>query len=172
MARLFRLKSGRYKVSLRSDRDGNGAYETVVSENEQELERFGRLTLSVPPKMPVSLEVTKLKIDPDPGGLPDLAISQDFVRMQGNSLVVTVYNIGTVPSGRFTVTVLCPRNNELKTVEAESLPGSADFVPKNVEVIIADLPDHHSYQISVDRENRIREIFEENNNAVIVTGNF
>lgn len=172
VARLYRLDPGSYKVTLRSDMDGDGAYETVVSESEETFRRFDRLEMQVPPKVPVYLEVIQLKADPDPGDLPDLAISGDFVEFTASSLTVTVHNIGSAPSGRFTVSVLCPRGDELKTVEVESIPGSADFVPKKVDVSIPNLPRHPFYQIKVDSENKIKEIFEENNEAVVMTGTF
>ena len=169
-ARLFRLDPGSYNVSLRSDNNGDGTYETVLTEQKQHITRFDRLPLNVPPRVPVYLEVTQLQADPDPGDLPDLATSLYYVKKQGNSLTVTVHNIGSAPSGSFTVSVLGVSGKELKTVKVESLPSAVDFVPKTVVVTIPDLPDQPKYQIMIDRENNVREIFEENNTVELVTG--
>ena len=169
-ARLFRLDPGSYNVSLRSDNNGDGTYETVLTEQKQHITRFDRLPLNVPPNVPVYLEVTQLQADPDPGDLPDLATSLYYVKKQGNSLTVTVHNIGSAPSGSFTVSVLGVSGKELKTVKVESLPSAVDFVPKTVVVTIPDLPDQPKYQIMIDRENKVREIFEENNSVELVTG--
>jgi len=172
VARLFRTAPGRYRVTLRSDTDGDGTYETTVREEERHLKRFDRLAVTVPPGVPVFLEVSQLSADPDPGDLPDLAVSGDFVRLDGNSLTVTVYNIGSAPSGKFEVVVLCPGGKEIKRVPVDSLPGSADFVPKKTDVTFRNLPHHPLYQVVVDDGDEVREIFEENNRAVVLSGRF
>lgn len=169
-ARLYRLDSGEYTVSLRSDRDGDGEFETLVSEDRQHLERFGKLTVQVPPKVPVILEVKQLTADPFPGSLPDLATSAYYIRKQGSSLSITVHNIGCAPSGPFTVTVLDKNNEEQKTVNVKSLESPEDFVPRNVEVVISGLPALELYRVRIDMENKVREIFEENNEVDFVVG--
>ena len=162
-ARLYRLDSGMYRVTLRSDDDGDGHYEALVSEREQHLDRFGRLTIAVPPKTSVILEVKQIEADPAPGDLPDLATSGYYIRKRGDSLIVTVHNIGCAPSGQFTVTVLDSQENELKTVKVDSLECPVDFVSKTVDVRISGLPVRDEYRIILDGEDSIRELFEENN---------
>ena len=66
-ARLYRLDSGEYTVTLRTDGDGDGTFETVAGERNERLERFGRLSFTVPPQVPAELEVKQTKRDPDPG---------------------------------------------------------------------------------------------------------
>ena len=164
-ARLYRLDSGMYRVTLRSDSDGDGLYETLVSESERHLDRFGRLTIAVPPKKPVILEVTQIEANPAPGDLPDLATSGYYIQKQGDSLIVNVHNIGCAPSGRFTVTVLDSHDNELRTVNVKSLDCPVDFVAKTVDVRISGLPARTEYRIRLDNNNSIRELFEENNSV-------
>jgi len=166
-ARLYRLDPGEYSVVLRADENGDGTFETTVSEEKRRLERFGRLTVHVPPRVPVILEVKQLRRHPDPGDLPDLATSDYYVRKDGDSISVTVHNIGCAPAGRFDVTVLDGGGRVLKTVEAPPLESPADFVPRFREITISGLPERDRYRIVLDRENNIREIFEENNEVVI-----
>ena len=171
-ARLFRLDPGTYGVTLKADRNGDGSYEETVSENEKRFRRFDKLEMSIPSRVPLLLEVTQIKADQSPGDRPDLAVDAGRMVLKGDTLTIPVYNIGSAPSGRFTVTVICPGGSALKTVEADSLPGSADFVPKKVDITVPGLPAKSAYHIYVDRDDAIAEIFEENNNAVILSGTF
>jgi hypothetical protein len=170
VARLFRLDPGLYEISLTADQDGDGAYESVVSRNQVALRRFDTITLLVPPKVPVFLELTRIQAYQFPGDQPDLATSSYYVKKQGSSLVATVHNIGCAPSGPFTVSLLDHAGREITTKQLDSLPPAADFVPKTVDVVFPNLPDCPRYQIRVDMENSIREIFEENNTAIYISG--
>jgi hypothetical protein len=167
-ARLYRPDSGEYTVTLRSDRDGDGTFETPVYDRTEHLMHFGRLTFTVPPKIPVLFEVKQISADPDPGSLPDLATSTYYIKRLGSSLVVTVHNIGCAPSGSFTLTVLDDHDRELRTVNVGSIESPEDFVPRHVDVTVTGLPSLEMYRIIIDRENAVREIFEENNTVDFV----
>ncbi|MBT4485567.1 MAG: hypothetical protein HOC71_18015, partial [Candidatus Latescibacteria bacterium] len=140
-------------------------------EMNQHLSRFGRLSVQVPPKVPVILDVKQIRREPDPGDLPDLATSSYYIKKKGDSLVVTIHNIGCAPSGPFTITVFDPLNNELKSVKLDSIESPVDFVPRHVDVTIPGLESHEQYHIRIDSENAIREIFEENNDVDFAAGN-
>jgi len=171
VARLFRLDPGRYKVSLRADRDGDGTYEAAVTQSQVAPGRFGKLTLIVPPKVPLFLEIDQLHADEYPRNQPDLATSSYYVKKKGSSLSVTVHNIGCAPSGPFTVSLLCPAGREITTKQLDSLPPATDFVPKTVDVVFSNIPDYARYQIQLDMKDNIKEIFEENNNVIYISQN-
>jgi len=171
-ARLFRIRDGNYRVSLRSDPDGDGTYDTVVMDEERHLRRFALLEMSVPSRVPARLEVKQISADPDPGDLPDLATSDHFITVEGTTVKVTIFNIGSAPSGDFKVNVYCPSGGNLKTVTVDSIPGSTDFVPQKANIVISDLPSRSGYTVVVDEDNGIKEIFDENNTASVITGNF
>ncbi len=162
-ARLFRLDSGLYHVTLSADNDADGEFETIVSECEESLKRFDCLEILVPPKVPCFLEIKQIRADSVPENLPDLATSDYYIRKDGNRLVIDVYNIGTAPSGQFTVKVLDPRGSEIASAHVASIESSGDFVSKHITVTIPGIPERKHYHISLDSENKVREIFEENN---------
>jgi len=162
-ARLYRLDSGLYRITLHADNDGDGTFETVLSERNQSLRRFGCLEFTAPPGIPLILDIQQLKAQPEPSDLPDLATSNNYVKRENDNLVVTVFNIGTTPSGLFTVTLLDSRGKEIDSVQVDSLDGSSDFVPKSVTVTLHGVPVNDLYRIIVDREERVQEIFKENN---------
>lgn len=171
-ARLYRIADGSYRVTLRSDTDNDGTYETGIIEEDRELRRFGTLDLTLPSQVPCRLEVTQTKAAPPSGDLPDLAISPYYLTAEGTTVKCTIFNIGSAPSGPFAVKVRCPNGGDLKTVRVESIPGSDDFVPKKTDLTITGLPPRSGYRIVIDEDNAIREIFDGNNSAMALTGSF
>jgi len=169
-ARLYRPVSGRYRVTLKADPDGDGTFETTVLDEGRKLERFGRLSFTVPPRVPLYLDVSLVEADPDPGDLPDLATSSRYVEKEGGTLRVTVHNIGSAPSGPFTVAVLDAEGSVLETVRLASLDAPLDYVPRTADVRFSGLPERSMYRIVVDRDDEVREIYGENNEAVFVSG--
>ncbi len=162
-ARLYRLDPGVYSVTLWADENGDGKFEHPVLKREQSLRRFDRLELTVPPKVPVRLLVQQMRAEPEPDDLPDLATSPYYIKKKGNSLTVTVHNIGSATSGPFTVSLVSPDGRELGVKQVDLMPGAEDFVPKTVDVTFNNLPDYAYYKVHIDRENKVKEIFEENN---------
>lgn len=168
-ARLYRLKRGIYSIRLRTDADNDGSFETIYAESEKELKRFDLLSMTVPPKIPVLLDVSLVRELPDTGRLPDLAVSDYYVRKEGNAIAVTVHNIGCAASGPFTVTVHGQDGDVLASKEAGPLSDATDFVPKTTDVYFNNLPDSESYTIVIDEDDTVQEIYEENNTAIFVS---
>ncbi|MFC1509940.1 CARDB domain-containing protein, partial [Candidatus Omnitrophota bacterium] len=167
VARLFRIDSGLYTVSLRADKDGDGNYETIISEEKKHIKRFERLAIQVPSKIPVKLDISLEKADPDPGPLPDLAVNDFYTAYEQGTLTATIHNIGCAESGTFTVSVLDPKGKVLAKKKMDSLPGAEDFVPKRVEAVFQRLPERMEYTVVVDSKDDVVEIFKENNTAVV-----
>jgi len=163
VARLYRLEPGTYTVTLKTDSDGNDSYETTVSEERKDFARFDRLSVTVPPKVPAVLDIKQIGKALDPGDLPDLAVSDYYVERKGRDVIVTVHNIGSAPSGPFTVSLIAENGEEITRVQAESIPGAEDFVPKQAKITLSKAPKKGKFTIIVDMDNAIREIFEENN---------
>ncbi len=165
--RLLRLDAGCYRIQLHLDRDGDGSYESVASQRDEHLSRFAKISVAVPPKVPVLLEISQLQADPDLGDWPDLAISNYYVRKRGDSLVVTIHNIGSAKTGPFSVSLLNPEGQMVTTKQLASLAAATDFVPKTVDVTFDNISDCTGYRIHIDPQDLIKEIFEENNTVTI-----
>ena len=164
--RLFRLDNGEYSITLSADKNGDGDYETILTQEKKHIKRFDRLAIQVPSKVPVKLDISQVKADPDPEPLPDLAISDFYVTYDQGTLTAAIHNIGCTQSGPFTVTVIDAKGKVLANKKLESLPGAGDFVPKRVEAVFQRLPERSEYIVVVDRNENVVEIFEENNSAV------
>ncbi len=168
VARLFRLAPGRYRVTLAGDRDGDGRYETTILDERRDLERFGRLPLTLPPRMPLHLAVSLETRAPDPGDRPDLAVNDRFVtRASDGSLDVTVHNIGSAPSGPFTVAVLDSDGRVVREIRQPSLDAPLDYVPRTATVRFDGIPRSGGMRVEIDPGGAVDEIFEENNGAAV-----
>ena len=165
--RLYRLDPGKYNVTLHTDNDRDGTFETMVSEEDVTLVRFDRLDFKIPPQVPSYLEVKQIKADPLPGDLPDLAISPYFVKKEGNTLSLTIHNIGCAPTGPFTCRVHDSQGNILQATKVASLGSPTDFVSKKVTLLVPNLPESEKYFVVLDPNNEVKEIFEENNTVTL-----
>lgn len=165
-ARLYRLDKGEYSVTVKVDDDNDGVFEKTAYERRENLRRFGTLTFAVPPKVNAILEVRQTRRDTEPADMPDLAVSGYYLRREGRSLVATVHNIGSAPSGAFDVTLLDSSGGEVKTVRASSLDAPVDYVPRSAEIRFDGVSPEEPYRVVIDRNDTIMEIFEENNEVV------
>jgi len=171
-ARLYRIADGSYTVTLTADTDGDGTFEKMLSERKQDIRRFDTVSATVPPQTLVRLSIKQIKAAKVPASMPDLAVCGRYLALNRDTLTAEIYNIGCAPSGKFTVTVVCPQGAVLKTVTVNSIPGSEDFVPKKATVTIPGLPPRSAYTLKIDSNDKVREIFEGNNAATIMTGTF
>jgi hypothetical protein len=165
VARLYRLASGRYRVAVRADEDNDGIYEKIFAENELYIRRFDTLPIQVPPKVPSVLTITQIEAESTASDLPDLATSPYFLKKEGKTLTVTVFNIGCAPSGPFTVSLIGHDGAVLMEKRLESLDGSGDYVAKFADVTFTGVPASPRYSVYIDREKTIREIYKGNNLA-------
>jgi hypothetical protein len=165
-ARLYRLDKGDYSVTLKVDDDDDGVFEKTAYERRENLRRFGTLTFSVPPKVNAMLEVRQTRRDTEQADLPDLAVSGYYLRRDSRSLVATVHNIGSAPSGAYDVTLLDSAGGDVKTVRASSLDAPVDFVPRSADISFDGVSPGEPYRVVIDRNDTIMEIFEENNEVV------
>jgi hypothetical protein len=168
-ARLFRLRDGVYTVSLLIDQDNDGSYETSTSE-ERRIRRFDDIPVNVPSRTRARLDIEQVTADPQTGDLPDPALGDRYLSLEGNNLTVTVHNLGPVACGAFDVQVRCPSGEDLGRLRIEEIDGSGDYIPKTRSVTFRDLPPRGMYYITIDPDNKVREIYEGNNTATIHTG--
>ena len=165
--RLFRLEGGTYTVRITADRDGDGEYESGLLKENRHFGRFDSLTLSVPSETPVRLDIEQISADPDPGPLPDLAVSGFYTTFDRGTLTATVHNIGCAPSGGFTVSVIGADGRKIAEQDVESLSGSEDYVPKRTDVVFRGLTKVDGCTLVVDSGDAAREIYEGNNRVTI-----
>jgi hypothetical protein len=167
--RLWRVAEGRYRFEVGEDADDDGridAGKPLLRKAEVQLGRFSTAEIEVPSQKNIAVSLELVKAIRRPPSLPDLAVhpAKD-IRQKGDELAVTVHNIGDAPASNFVAEVF---DGEGKVIERKVVPSLAaplDFVPKIIELVF-DLGGRDWRKVVIDRENRITEIFEGNNEAV------
>ncbi|MDW8026275.1 MAG: CARDB domain-containing protein, partial [Armatimonadota bacterium] len=136
--------------------------------SEVELQRGEKIGLTLPPKQIAVVEAEQIAAMPPLFPRPDLAISAQEVRVEGNWLVVPVHNIGSADAPKTTILLRDRTGRRVIKAEVPALKAPLDLQPK---VHIARLPLPPTalkpLQVIVDPENLIAEIYEGNNFVVV-----
>ena len=150
----MQIRSGNWKVNE------NGKTRNV---------EFGRgrsLRLTVPPHKDYHISMQLTKADEEYNMLTDLAIGKEDVTISGDRIEVRVHNLSGKDSDE-TEVVLKDRKGRI--VERKSLPAISapnDLLPKTA-VITFDMTAKDIGSIEIDPENKVKEIYENNNNVVL-----
>ncbi|MFC1509267.1 CARDB domain-containing protein [Candidatus Omnitrophota bacterium] len=164
--RLCRIQDGRYRIHLYNDPGGNGNAGELIWELESELRRFDVVTLPIPPRTPLIIEVKQIESYPRPAELPDLAIDTWDAKQIGRSITATVHNIGNGGAENIVVRLL-DGDTVLRDTTIGSLEAPVDFKPKRATVTFDGIQPSRNLTVVVDPGNVIPEILEENNGAAV-----
>ena len=163
--RVWRLPHGRYQVIVGVDTDGDDEPDAQVTTGEQELWRYdGALPFTARPGQTVVIELTLLEELADIRERPDLAIDARDVTREGDTLSVTVHNLGGSAAPASVLQVL-GEAGEIATAQVPALEAPRDLQPKTATVRI-DLPaGAEPTAVLLDSAGAIDEITEANNRA-------
>ena len=164
-ARLFRIGYGTYEITVNRDIDGQQGDE-LFSERKK-LMRFDTITFPVPPKEPVILTVRQVKRHKIKPELPDLAVAAYECERHTNTLSIRVMNLGDGASKKTKVRVYNDQGEKIGEAKVPGIEPPTDFVFKSTWVDIDNLPRTGKLTVEVDPGDKQREIFEENNIAVV-----
>lgn len=135
---------------------------------QKEMVHFGRgrkLSFKIPPGKEYHMNMRLIGKGVDFNSLPDLAISSSDIQIDGKRLRVTVHNISGASIDGMKICIADSNGKKLIEKEVPDIPAPSDLLPKT-ETIIFDLPDNYkngNYQIILDPDNLIDEIYEGNN---------
>ncbi|MFN4179309.1 MAG: hypothetical protein ACK4I8_03265 [Armatimonadota bacterium] len=167
--RVWTLEPGRYQVRVGIDRNGDDEIETVLTTNEFELQRAEKIPLTLPPKQVVVIEAKQIAATQPLFPRPDLAVSAQEIRLEGNFLIVPVHNIGSADAPETTIILRDRTGRGIIKATIPALKAPLDLLPK-VHVVRFPLPPTalKPLQILVDPENRVTEIYEGNNSVTVI----
>jgi hypothetical protein len=125
-----------WEVTEGIDSTGDDTPESVSGHRTVEFERTGEIGFTFAPKKTTVITLRLLKKGRPYWSRPDLAIGKDDIRLQGNTITVTVHSLGSVdaPSG-----TLLLRDSGGKTLAKGSIPAlkaPRDLLPKTAEVLL------------------------------------
>jgi hypothetical protein len=96
--KVWRLDPGMYEVVLSKDANDDGKGEGVIWREKMELDRGAPMTVTLPAKESVVMEIVPIKTTKPVYDKPDAAIGEGTVELvYDDHLVVRVYNNGTKP---------------------------------------------------------------------------
>lgn len=164
--RLWRITKGEYLLKVGKDLNDDGVIDSeksVIRKEKMKLHRFSTVNLTIPSRQNVVLNLDLLKRLKRAKQLPDLALHPvKDIKQEGDRLKVIVHNIGDGIAKDVSVEVVDKKG---KVIEKKFIPEilpPVDLVPKTAELEFK-LNGKSWNKIIVDRENKIEEIFEENN---------
>lgn len=163
---LWRIQRGLYSLKVGKDNNNDmmiDSPDSVLREEEIELKRFSKIRLNVPAQQNITVHVDLLNDLENREKGPDLAInSKRDIKQQGDSLYVTVHNIGNAEAKDVRVEVLDRSGSVIEIYTVPELAAPLDFVPKKVDVIF-HLKGKKWKKVTVDPLNSIQELYEGNN---------
>ena len=164
-ARLYRIEPGMYEVNLSEDNDGTPG--AAFFTRTQRLQRFDTVTLTIPPSKQVLLTVREIKREKGIQPLPDLAVASYDCAREGSSLTVRVSNLGAAVSPKTTLRLYDSVGKLLAEQPVAAIQPPTDFVEKSVRVSFPNVQGTGALRVEIDPGNRVNEIYEGNNSAVI-----
>lgn len=164
--RLYRIIKGEYQLKVGKDINDDGEIDSdanILRSEKLRLSRFSKVKLTIPPNQNVAVQLNLIKKIHRPENLPDLAIQPERdIKQKANKLTVTVHNIGDGDAKNITVTVLDKNETVLAKKTIQKIKAPIDLVPK-MESVEFNLTGKKWYKVVIDRDKKIEEIFEENN---------
>ena len=163
--RVWTLQPGSYQLNLGIDSDNDDVPDTSLEQRTVTLQRADRLSLTLPPKQVLVLELTQTEAHAKLFPLPDLAISAREIHMEGGTLVIPVHNIGSADAPATEIVVKDDHGQVLARKQVPPIAAPLDLIPKihTMRLFIPALAQETTLRIELDASNQIREIYEGNN---------
>ena len=160
--RLCRITDGLYRIRICADHQGVGKEGTTLWEVSRELRRFDPVKLPIPPQIPVVILVEQLEAREQPDRLADLAIDVWDAEFENSTIRCEIHNLGNGPARNITIR-LFDGETFLQDQVVETIEAPVDFIAKKKRLEFKNVTYTGNLHITIDPENKIREILEDNN---------
>jgi len=163
------IDPGKWEVSVGIDSDGNDKPNTISSKRTVSLERSGNLELTFPPGKTTIVQLKLKSHDRHYWKRPDLGIGDADVRIQGNTVLVTVHSLGSVNTPASSVALIDASGKTITAVHVPVLKAPLDYIPKTAELTL-HVPAGTKLSgcsVCIDPEKNIAEITKRNNHVQI-----
>ena len=160
----WNIVPGKWEITHGIDTNDDDNIDTVITKKVVELERSRSIQLKFSPRVSTILLLKHLAQGVPYNARPDLGICRDDIEIKGNSLRVSVHNLGSVITPATKVS-LVEKENILASLTIPSIEPPLDLSPK-VNTINFSIPtgtDISNCEIQIDPENTIAEITRMNN---------
>jgi len=135
--RPWQLESGKYEFTIGPDADDDWNIDAGASTSTLSLDRMDPIEVELPAKRVVIYDLKQVEKFGDAYVRPDVAIGKRDVVREGDSLKVTVHNIGSVKAEKVTVSLVSSRSKPpLALFEVGAIEAPLDLVVKTVTVTL------------------------------------
>lgn len=164
--RIWALRHGVYRIETGLDADGDNRMDVPLATGERELARADGVPLTLAPRSVTAVRITQLKELDDITARPDLALAAREIKWEDGALSGVIHNIGSKPVERVTIGVRDGDGTLRARAELGALAAPNDLQPKRLSFVIKlpAKPDGR-WQVMLDPENTLLEIYEGNNSA-------
>jgi hypothetical protein len=168
--RVWTLQPGSYQLRLGVDGDNDDTFDVNPEPRSVTLQRADRIPITLPPKQILVLELIQTEAHPALFPRPDLAISAREIRIQGDTLVVPVHNIGSADAPATEIVVKDDNGQILAREQVPPLAAPLDLIPKihTLPMPLPKLDPGTILHIELDAAKQVREIYEGNNAVALV----
>ncbi|MBL7644722.1 MAG: hypothetical protein JNK74_00895 [Candidatus Hydrogenedentes bacterium] len=168
--RVWRLESGTYEVAVGADLDDDGAIDAdaVREVATVQLSRFSTVPFNVPAGQNTIISINRIGAVEHPAQLADLAISHEDIQIDGNTVTVTVHNLGGVAAYNVQVALIDRKGIVLaeERIAHIDTPRS-DLAARRTTVTITTKGESVVESVFVDPGDIVAEVFEENNEVTL-----
>ena len=163
------IDPGTWEVKTGIDTDGDDLPEQSLQKRRIKLERTGNIELFLQPRKTTIIELTQKKKARPYWKRPDPAIGRDDISISGNSVTVTVHNIGSVDAPALTIALVDKDGKTLTRTKVPAIKAPVDLIPKTTRVKLtpAVRTNLHGAKVVIDPDNKLIEVTERNNQVII-----
>lgn len=168
--RLWRLQSGTYEVAVGADLDDDGAIDAdaVRDVATVPLSRFSTVPINVPAGQNTIVSINRIGAVEHPAQLADLAISHEDIQIDGNTVTVTVHNLGAEAAENVQVALIDRKGIVLAEERIAHIDTPRnDLTARRTTVTITTKGESVVESVFVDPGDIVAEVFEENNEVTL-----
>ena len=167
--RVWALEHGIYRIRRGTDTTGDFQIDGEASIVRRELMKADRIELEIAPGSVTLIEIEQVKKLAPIFGRADLAVSAEDLKLKGQTLSGLVHNVGSADVDGVEVAVRDGAGKKLAQTEIGSLPAPDDLIARTSPFSLKlPGPATRDWELVIDPENRIKEIYEGNNRAVLI----
>jgi len=157
--------NGEWELVQGIDANGDGKMDRETVRKKLKFGREETVTLTIPPRQNVLVEMKLVGEGVFVSNRPDLAIGAEDIQISGNQITATVHNLGYASAPATEIALTDRNGKKLQTATIPALEGTHDLLPKRVQVTLTIPPNvkYENCQVVIDPENKLAEIRKSNN---------
>lgn len=137
--RVWRLDPGIYRVRMGLDTNDDDRIDLLHEETQMALKRYETIPVELPSRKCYLVEAKLVSRDVPLYDRCDLAVTHEDASRQGRTLTVVAHNLGSKPTGPFTVSVADATGRKLAEQRHAGLDGVLDLQAKRAQFTFGDM---------------------------------